>query len=271
MPRTAGFDGIAGMDHMAPPLAEAPAHVRGDDLHHLAGRATPPASPSARSCCVTPSATRRSWPGRRSRSTTPRVAASSSGIGWGRSPASSTSSASARPRPRFRVSRLKESLDIITALWRGESFDYEGEHFTLRSAHSSARHRSSAFPSSSAGRARRRWSWSPPTRTGGTCTSGSWTATTRCGPRPGGHGCRCRCRTPLVASEDRAAKRSWRRPSAASASGSWPGSPASWSTISAALDGRGTSNASTSGSPTSPRSRRSPNSVHGVIGPLRPS
>ena len=36
--------------------------------------------------------------------------------------------------PRFRVSRLKESLDIITALWGGEAFDYEGEHFTLRSA-----------------------------------------------------------------------------------------------------------------------------------------
>jgi alkanesulfonate monooxygenase SsuD/methylene tetrahydromethanopterin reductase-like flavin-dependent oxidoreductase (luciferase family) len=38
------------------------------------------------------------------------------------------------PEPRDRVSRLKESLEIITALWRGEQFDYHGEHFDLRGA-----------------------------------------------------------------------------------------------------------------------------------------
>ena len=34
----------------------------------------------------------------------------------------------------MRVGRLKESLEIVEALWRGETFDYEGEYFTLRGA-----------------------------------------------------------------------------------------------------------------------------------------
>ncbi|HEX4176555.1 MAG TPA: LLM class flavin-dependent oxidoreductase, partial [Acidimicrobiales bacterium] len=36
--------------------------------------------------------------------------------------------------PKFRLGRLKESLEIMTALWRGETVDHEGEHFTLHGA-----------------------------------------------------------------------------------------------------------------------------------------
>ncbi len=32
------------------------------------------------------------------------------------------------------MSRLRESLEIITALWGGETVDYEGEHFHLQGA-----------------------------------------------------------------------------------------------------------------------------------------
>ena len=34
----------------------------------------------------------------------------------------------------MRLSRLRESLEIITALWTGEPLDYEGEHFSLHGA-----------------------------------------------------------------------------------------------------------------------------------------
>ena len=56
------------------------------------------------------------------------------GIGWGSVAREFDTFGVGSTEPRFRVSRLKESLDIITALWRGEAFDYEGEHFTLHSA-----------------------------------------------------------------------------------------------------------------------------------------
>jgi alkanesulfonate monooxygenase SsuD/methylene tetrahydromethanopterin reductase-like flavin-dependent oxidoreductase (luciferase family) len=56
------------------------------------------------------------------------------GIGWGSVPREFDIFGVGSTEPRVRVSRLKESLDIMTALWRGEAFDYEGEHFTLHSA-----------------------------------------------------------------------------------------------------------------------------------------
>ena len=38
------------------------------------------------------------------------------------------------PEPKVRLSRLGESLEIIKALWGGETLDYEGEHFRLQGA-----------------------------------------------------------------------------------------------------------------------------------------
>lgn len=38
------------------------------------------------------------------------------------------------PEAGIRLGRLKESLEIIKALWRGEAFDYEGEQFRLLGA-----------------------------------------------------------------------------------------------------------------------------------------
>jgi alkanesulfonate monooxygenase SsuD/methylene tetrahydromethanopterin reductase-like flavin-dependent oxidoreductase (luciferase family) len=57
------------------------------------------------------------------------------GIGWGSVAAEFAAFGIGAGDGPARVARLKESLDIMTALWRGEAFDYEGEHFTLHGAH----------------------------------------------------------------------------------------------------------------------------------------
>jgi alkanesulfonate monooxygenase SsuD/methylene tetrahydromethanopterin reductase-like flavin-dependent oxidoreductase (luciferase family) len=38
------------------------------------------------------------------------------------------------PDPRVRAAMLDEGLEVLTGLWSGEPFDYEGEHFTVRNA-----------------------------------------------------------------------------------------------------------------------------------------
>ncbi len=83
----AGFTGMAGMDHLAPPMAEQ--HDMYEALTtnawllaHTAG------SCKGSSCCATRSVTRRCSRARPSRSTTRRAAASSSasaGVRWSRS------------------------------------------------------------------------------------------------------------------------------------------------------------------------------------------
>ncbi len=56
------------------------------------------------------------------------------GLGWGSVSAEFEAFGVGPTEPRARVSRMRESLEIITALWRGEVVDYEGEHFHLRAA-----------------------------------------------------------------------------------------------------------------------------------------
>jgi alkanesulfonate monooxygenase SsuD/methylene tetrahydromethanopterin reductase-like flavin-dependent oxidoreductase (luciferase family) len=56
------------------------------------------------------------------------------GIGWGSVTDEFEGYGIGSIEPKFRLSRLKESLEIMTALWRGEAFDYDGEHFTLHAA-----------------------------------------------------------------------------------------------------------------------------------------
>ncbi|WP_344455939.1 LLM class flavin-dependent oxidoreductase [Actinocorallia aurantiaca] len=56
------------------------------------------------------------------------------GIGWGSVPAELSTFGVGSTEPRERVGRLAESLEIMRGLWTGEAFDYHGEHFTLRGA-----------------------------------------------------------------------------------------------------------------------------------------
>ncbi len=190
----AGFGGIASMDHLAPPGAEgSPMFEAMITSAWLAGG--PTAFVSDRSSSATPSGTRRSWLVRPSQSTTPPEDGSSSESDGDPLPMSSRHSALAHPCREARLSRLEESLEIIRALWGGETLDYEGEHFRL-TARSSSPVLSGRSRSSSAAPAREPCGWSPPMRTGGTCTSASSTSWTRCDRSPAQRAVRYRCRSP---------------------------------------------------------------------------
>jgi alkanesulfonate monooxygenase SsuD/methylene tetrahydromethanopterin reductase-like flavin-dependent oxidoreductase (luciferase family) len=56
------------------------------------------------------------------------------GIGWGSQAGEIETFGIGSTQPLDRLSRLKETLEILEGLWSGEVFDYEGEHFTLRGA-----------------------------------------------------------------------------------------------------------------------------------------
>lgn len=56
------------------------------------------------------------------------------GIGWGSVATELDLFSVGSTEPRHRVGRLKESLEIITALWAGETVDYQGDYFTLKGA-----------------------------------------------------------------------------------------------------------------------------------------
>lgn len=56
------------------------------------------------------------------------------GIGWGSVPDELVTYGVADPAAKRRVARFAESLDVITALWRGEAVEYDGEWFTLQAA-----------------------------------------------------------------------------------------------------------------------------------------
>lgn len=130
---SAGFDGIAGMDHMAPPLAEdQPMYEAMVSTTWLAAHTDRMSLGSLVLCDSF------RHPAQLAREAVSIDHASGGrfelGIGWGSVAKEFGSFGVGSEEPRYRVSRLKESLDIMTALWRGERFDYEGEHFTLRGA-----------------------------------------------------------------------------------------------------------------------------------------
>ena len=129
----AGFTGMAGMDHLAPPLAEQHdmyealttnawllAHteqlVQGqlvlcDAFRHPAVL--------AREAVTLDHASRGRF---------------ELGIGWG-SVVEEFTTYGVQPIPaRERVGRLKETLEIMRALWTGEALDYDGEWFQLVAA-----------------------------------------------------------------------------------------------------------------------------------------
>ena len=56
------------------------------------------------------------------------------GIGWGSVPDELATFGIGSTEPRERVARLRESLEVIRALWAGEVVDYDGSYHQLRSA-----------------------------------------------------------------------------------------------------------------------------------------
>jgi len=129
----AGFTGIAGMDHLAPPQAEdqpmyepqvlstwLAAHTERLALGSLvlADAFRHPAL-LAKTCVSIDHASGGRY---------------ELGIGWGSVAAEFEQFGVEPVAPRDRVARLGESLAIMRALWAGETVDHEGEHFTLRGA-----------------------------------------------------------------------------------------------------------------------------------------
>lgn len=130
---SAGFGGIAMMDHLAPPMAEQ------QPMYDAITTATWVAAKTERlkiGHLVLCDAMRH-----------PAVLAKQAvtldhcsggrfelGIGWGSVPAELEMFGVADTSARSRVGRLEESLQIMEALWTGEVVDHTGTHFELRGA-----------------------------------------------------------------------------------------------------------------------------------------
>ncbi len=129
----AGFAGIAGMDHMAPPGAEgAPMFDAMITNTWLACRTDRLRVGSLVLCDSF------RHPAVLAREAVTLDHASGGrfelGLGWGSVVGEMTVFGVGSPEAGIRLGRLKESLEIIKALWRGEAFDYEGEQFRLLGA-----------------------------------------------------------------------------------------------------------------------------------------
>ncbi|MCU1352765.1 MAG: Luciferase-like, subgroup, partial [Acidimicrobiales bacterium] len=129
----AGFVGIAGMDHLAPPMAE------GQPMYDAMITNTWIASRTERlvtSSLVLCDAFRH--PAVLAREAVSLDHASAGrfelGIGWGSVASDFEAFGVGSTSPRLRARRLKESIDVLRALWTGEVVDFEGEFFRLRGA-----------------------------------------------------------------------------------------------------------------------------------------
>lgn len=126
----AGFEGIAFMDHLVPPLA-----IEQDmwEAMAIAGWVLAHTSTLTVGHLVLCDAMRH--PAVLARQVTSLDHASGGrfelGIGWGSVPDEFEMFGVGSTEPRDRVNRLGESLAILRALWSGEVVDHHGEHFTL--------------------------------------------------------------------------------------------------------------------------------------------
>jgi len=126
----AGFEGIAFMDHLVPPLA-----VEQDmwEAMTIAGWVLARTSTLRVGHLVLCDALRH--PAVLARQVTSLDHASGGrfelGIGWGSVPDEFDMFGVEPVEPRGRVGRLAESLAIMSALWAGDVVDHHGEHFTL--------------------------------------------------------------------------------------------------------------------------------------------
>lgn len=130
---TAGFVGIAGMDHLAPPLAfQSPMFDAMVANTWIAAHTERLRVGSLVMC----DAFRHPAMLAREAVSLDHVSGGrfDLGIGWGSVPDEFTTFGVGTTEPRVRVARLKESLEVIKLLWSGETFDYEGEFFQLKQA-----------------------------------------------------------------------------------------------------------------------------------------
>ena len=129
----AGFAGVAGMDHLAPPGAEsAPMFESMTTNAWLAARTSRLGVGTLVLCDSL------RHPAVLAREAVTIDHASGGrfelGLGWGSMPSELAAFGFGSPAAAARIGRMRESLEIMQALWRGETVDYEGEHFRLRGA-----------------------------------------------------------------------------------------------------------------------------------------
>jgi alkanesulfonate monooxygenase SsuD/methylene tetrahydromethanopterin reductase-like flavin-dependent oxidoreductase (luciferase family) len=129
----AGFDGMAFMDHLAPPLADT------QPMFEAMTTATWVAAHTSRLVVghlVLCDALRH--PAVLARQAVTLDHASSGrfelGIGWGSVPDELVTFGVTDDGPRARVERLGETLELVTALWNGGPVQHDGAHFKVDSA-----------------------------------------------------------------------------------------------------------------------------------------
>jgi alkanesulfonate monooxygenase SsuD/methylene tetrahydromethanopterin reductase-like flavin-dependent oxidoreductase (luciferase family) len=133
----AGFDGIAGMDHLAPPMAETQPMYSSMITNTWLAAHTQTLKVSSLVLCDS--------------FRLPAVLASEAvsldhasggryelGIGWGSVPDEFPVFGVGSTEPRHRVQRLRESLEVMTALWSGNVVDVDGEFHHLKGARQAA-------------------------------------------------------------------------------------------------------------------------------------
>lgn len=130
---SAGFDGIAFMDHLAPPLAEHLPMVEAMTLATWVAARTDRLKVGHLVLC---DALRH--PAVLARQAVSLDRASGGrfelGLGWGSVAGELVSNGVTDDPPRKRVARLDESLEVIRRLWSGEPVTFDGEHHQLAEA-----------------------------------------------------------------------------------------------------------------------------------------
>ncbi len=129
----AGFVGITGMDHLAPPMAEDQPMFEAMVTNAWIAAHT---STLAVGSLVLCDAFRH--PAVLAREAVSIHEASGGrfelGIGWGSVPTEFPVFGVGSTEPRARVERLRETLEVVRALWAGETVDYDGEFHHLAGA-----------------------------------------------------------------------------------------------------------------------------------------
>lgn len=129
----AGFGGISGMDHLAPPMAESqPMYEAMVTSTWLAARTERLTVGSLVLCDAF------RHPAVLAREAVSIDHASGGryelGIGWGSVPDELQTFGVGSTEPRARVARLAETLQVLRALWAGEVVDFDGEFLQLHGA-----------------------------------------------------------------------------------------------------------------------------------------
>lgn len=129
----AGFGGMVGMDHLAPPGAESQPMFEAMIVNTWLAAHTERLKVGSLVLC---DALRH--PAVLARQAVSIDHASAGrfelGIGWGSFPGDFDNFGAQPAEPRARVQRLRETLEVLKALWAGETVDYDGEFHHLRGA-----------------------------------------------------------------------------------------------------------------------------------------